>query len=91
MLSLQKPSPDTIRRFLTAQAASEFTYSAVGATAGHPPAGFLVAHTRTKLGEGKKTFQIARAGWSGGNNSTPAGWRRIRRKCEFMQAKSWQC
>jgi len=62
MLSLQKPSPDTIRRFLTAQAASEFSYSAVGATAGHPPAGFVVAHARTKLGEGKKVFQLARAG-----------------------------
>ncbi len=62
MLSLQKPSPDTIRRFLTAQAASEFTYSAVGATAGQPPAGFVVAHTRIRLGEGEKTFQIARSG-----------------------------
>ena len=61
MLSLYKPTPDTIRRFLAKQAASEFTYSAVGATATHPPTGFLVAHTRTKLGEGKKTFQIARA------------------------------
>ena len=62
MLSLQKPSPDTIRRFLTAQAASEFTYSVVGATAGQPPAGFVVAHTRIKLGEGEKIFQIGRAG-----------------------------
>ena len=61
MLSLNKPTPDTIRRYLAAQAASEFTYSSVGATATHPPTGFLVAHTRTKLGEGKKTFQIARA------------------------------
>jgi uncharacterized protein (UPF0548 family) len=62
MLSLQEPSPDTIRRFLTAQAASEFTYSAVGATAGQPPAGFVVAHTRIKLGEGEKIFQLGRAG-----------------------------
>ncbi len=62
MLSLHKPTPDTIRRFLAAQAASEFTYSSVGATATHPPADFLVTHTRTKLGEGQKTFQIARAG-----------------------------
>ena len=62
MLSLQKPSPDRIRRFLTAQAASEFTYSAVGATAGQAPAGFVVAHTRVKLGEGEKIFQIGKAG-----------------------------
>ena len=61
MLSLHKPTPDTIRRFLAAQVASEFTYSAVGATATHPPTGFLVTHTRTKLGEGKRTFQTARA------------------------------
>jgi uncharacterized protein (UPF0548 family) len=62
MLSLQKPPPDTIRRFLTSQAASEFTYSAVGATAGQPPAGFVVAHTRIKLGEGEKIFQIGKVG-----------------------------
>lgn len=61
MLSLHKPTPDTIRRFFAAQAASEFTYSSVGATATHPPTGFHVAHTRTRLGKGKKTFQIARA------------------------------
>jgi uncharacterized protein (UPF0548 family) len=73
MLSLQKPSPDTIRRFLTAQAASEFTFSAVGATAGQPPAGFVVARTRIKLGEGRKTFQIARAGLERWEQFNP-GW-----------------
>ena len=73
MLSLHKPTPDTIRRFLAAQAASEFTYSAVGATATHPPTGFLVAHTRIKLGEGKKTFQIARAGLERWEQFNP-GW-----------------
>jgi uncharacterized protein (UPF0548 family) len=62
MLSLQKPSPDTIRRFLTAQVGSDFTYSAIGATAGQSPAGFVVAHTRIKLGEGQSTFQLAKAG-----------------------------
>jgi len=73
MLSSKKPSPDTIRRFLTAQAASEFTYSAVGATAGQPPAGFVVAHTRIKLGEGEKSFQIARAGLERWEQFNP-GW-----------------
>lgn len=62
MLSLQRPSPDTIRRFLSAQAEADFTYPAVGATAGQPPAGFVVAHTQIKLGEGEKTFQIAKSG-----------------------------
>ena len=37
MLSLRKPTVKSIRRFLTAQAKLPFTYSAVGATALHPP------------------------------------------------------
>lgn len=62
MLSLRKPSADSIRRFLTAQAKLDFTYSAVGATAGRPPAGFVVDRTRIKLGEGKGIYLAARAG-----------------------------
>lgn len=50
MLSLRKPSPEVIRQFLTAQAKLDFSYSAVGATATTPPAGYVVDHTRTKLG-----------------------------------------
>jgi len=61
MLSLQKPSADSIRRLLTAQAELPFTYSAVGATAKTPPAGYVVDHTRIKLGEGEKAFQSAKA------------------------------
>lgn len=44
MLSLQKPSPESIRRFLAEQAKLDFTYSAVGATAAIPPAGYVVDH-----------------------------------------------
>ena len=62
MLSLRKPSADSIRRFLTAQAKLDFTYSAVGATAERPPAGFVVDHTRIKLGRGEGIFMAARAG-----------------------------
>ena len=59
MLSLRKPSADSIRPFLTAQAKLPFTYSAVGATAGTPPAGYVVDHTRIKLGEGEPAFHLA--------------------------------
>jgi uncharacterized protein (UPF0548 family) len=61
MLSLRKPSAELIRRFLMAQAKLPFTYSAVGATAKTPPAGYIVDHTRIKLGEGESVFQSARA------------------------------
>jgi uncharacterized protein (UPF0548 family) len=59
MLSLRKPSPDTMRRFLAAQAKSSFSYAAVGATAGTPPAGYVVDRTRIKLGEGEPVFRSA--------------------------------
>ena len=59
MLSLRKPSVESIRPFLTAQAKLPFTYSAVGATAGTPPAGHVVDHTRIKLGEGEPAFHLA--------------------------------
>ena len=61
MLSLRKPTADTIRPFLEAQAKLPFTYSAVGATATTPPAGFVVDHTRIKLGEGESVFRSATA------------------------------
>jgi uncharacterized protein (UPF0548 family) len=61
MLSLRKPSAELARRFLKSQAALPFTYSAVGATATAPPAGFVVDHTRIKLGEGEAVFQSATA------------------------------
>jgi uncharacterized protein (UPF0548 family) len=61
MLSLQKPSAETIHRFLRAQAKLDFSYPAVGATADQPPAGFVVDHTRVELGAGEPVFQAARA------------------------------
>ena len=61
MLSLRKPSGESICRFLEAQAKLPFTYSAVGATAESPPAGFVVDRTRIKLGDGEKVFHRARA------------------------------
>jgi uncharacterized protein (UPF0548 family) len=61
MLSLRKPSAESTRRFLTAQAKLDFSYSAVGATASQLPPGFVVDRTRIKLGEGEPVFQAARA------------------------------
>jgi len=61
MLSLRKPSAESIGRFLELQQKLPFTYAAVGATATTPPAGFAVDHTRVKLGAGEAVFQAARA------------------------------
>ena len=59
MLSLRKPSAESIRPFLEAQAKLPFSYAAVGATAETPPAGYSVDHTRIKLGEGESVFRSA--------------------------------
>lgn len=61
MRSLRRPSDMAVRVFLAAQAKLDFTYTAVGATAGLPPAGYLVDHTRIKLGEGEEIFTRAKA------------------------------
>ena len=61
MFSLRKPSAESIRRFLTAQAKLDFTYAAICATANQPPAGYAVDRTRIKLGEGEQVFQAAKA------------------------------
>src|SRR3954467_5767003 len=61
MKSLRRPSASTIREFLAAQAQLDFTYPEVGATATVPPAGYVVDHTRIRLGEGEAAFRAARA------------------------------
>ena len=61
MLSFRKPSAATIRAFLEAQARLDLTYTAVGATAAVPPTGYVVDHTRIKLGEGVAVFTAAKA------------------------------
>jgi uncharacterized protein (UPF0548 family) len=61
MLSLRKPSAENLRDFLAAQSKLDFTYTAVGATAAVPPAGYVVDHTRIKLGAGARTFSAAKA------------------------------
>ena len=59
MLSLRKPTAQSIRGFLGAQARLSFTYAAVGATSDRPPADYRLDHTRLKLGEGEAVFQAA--------------------------------
>ena len=59
MLSLRKPSADCIHRFLEEQARLDLTYTSIGATATRPPAGYVVDHTRIKLGEGESVFAAA--------------------------------
>ena len=60
MLSFCKPTSEMVRTFLAGQARLNFSYSAVGATAKTPPAGYNVDHTRTKLGEGEQVFAAAK-------------------------------
>jgi uncharacterized protein (UPF0548 family) len=61
MFLLAKPSPKKRREFLAAQANRDLTYAAVGATAAVSPPGFVVDHTRIKLGEGEAVFRAAQA------------------------------
>jgi uncharacterized protein (UPF0548 family) len=61
MLSLKKPSTESIRRFIDRQRDLGFTYSFVGATAATPPAEFIVDHTRVQIGTGEQVFDAAKA------------------------------
>src|ERR1700677_368915 len=61
MLFLRRPTTEAVSAFLTSQARLGFSYSAVGATASTPPAGFNLDHTRIKVGEGEKAFDTAKA------------------------------
>ena len=60
-LWLQKPGTDMLSQFVAEQAALDFSYSAVGATAGTPPVGFIVDRTRIELGAGESVFEAAKA------------------------------
>ena len=61
MLFLRRPTAEAIRAFLASQARLDLTYSAVGATTTNPPAGYVVDHTRMRLGAGEKVFAAAKA------------------------------
>jgi uncharacterized protein (UPF0548 family) len=59
MLSWQKPSDESLRRFLAKQSVLDLSYAEVGATATTPPARYVVDHTRIRLGEGESVFRSA--------------------------------
>lgn len=61
MISVRKPTPERIHEFLRKQQQLELTYKAVGETFGTPPHGYMLDHTRVKLGTGSKTFEAAKA------------------------------
>ena len=60
MFLFSEPSEDEIRQFLARQAASRFSYSAVGATAEDvTPRGFKADHNRIQLGSGELVWKRA--------------------------------
>jgi uncharacterized protein (UPF0548 family) len=61
MLFLRRPTAEAVQAFLAAQARLDLTYSAVGASTTNPPAGYVVDHTRMRLGAGEKVFAAAKA------------------------------
>ena len=65
MLLFRQPKPETIRRFLSDQGELDFSYEGIGATASEPPDGYVVDHTRVKLGVGKEVFAAAKTALEG--------------------------
>jgi uncharacterized protein (UPF0548 family) len=60
MLLFRKPSAEAVGKFLKAQSRFDFTYPEVGATASTLPEGYVVDHTRVRLGSGEAAFNAAR-------------------------------
>jgi uncharacterized protein (UPF0548 family) len=61
VFSLTAPSEDEIRRFISKQSDSGFSYPEVGASATAVPTGYNVDHNRIQLGSGEGTWQRAAA------------------------------
>jgi len=59
VFSLTAPSEDQIRRFISKQKGSGFSYPEVGASATTVPTGYNVDHNRVQLGRGEVTWQRA--------------------------------
>jgi len=59
MFFLKEPSDLAISTFIADQRDRPFSYSAVGATNGTPPEGFIVDHNRIQLGCGKQVYERA--------------------------------
>jgi uncharacterized protein (UPF0548 family) len=59
VFTLTAPSEDEIRRFISKQSDSGFSYPEVGASATAVPTGYNVDHNRIQLGSGEGTWQRA--------------------------------
>lgn len=59
MFCLTRPSEDRVRRFISAQSHSEFSYREVGASTATAPAGYNIDHSRIQLGSGDRAWQRA--------------------------------
>lgn len=59
MFQLTAPSEDRIRRFVSAQHESRFSYPEVGASSGNPPPGYNLDRNRIELGYGWTAWQRA--------------------------------
>ncbi len=86
MILLRRPEPETVSKFLKAQAGRAFTYSSVGATRSlrQPPAGFVLDHTRVQIGQGEQVFERAKAAlktWE----QFRLGWVEARAETESIQ------
>jgi uncharacterized protein (UPF0548 family) len=57
VFSLTAPTEDKIRRFISKQKDSSFSYPHVGASATAVPAGYNLDHNRVQLGRGENTWQ----------------------------------
>lgn len=73
---LSAPSQGVVEEFLRAQAEVPFSYPETGESNGGSPAGYIVDHTRARLGQGAEDFSAACAAlrdW----RMFPAGWTKI--------------
>ncbi|HEY1602070.1 MAG TPA: DUF1990 domain-containing protein [Pirellulales bacterium] len=64
MLSLRRPSPETIKRFLARQPHAVLSYEDAGCTRGDPPRRYFVDRYRILLGRGDEVFTAACAALS---------------------------
>lgn len=60
MFRFHSPDAGSVERFLKSQRERKYSYCHQGKTAGTPPKGFQVDHTRVKLGHGIETFEAAK-------------------------------
>jgi uncharacterized protein (UPF0548 family) len=59
LFSLTEPSEERIRRFISSQKDTGFSYSEVGASANIAPTGYNLDHNRVRLGRGEVTWRRA--------------------------------